>query len=129
AAVLAKTMGWELSAADKTAEFVRRHQQKDGRFVNLGGKMDPKDPMAILYNTTQGVVALRALGKKPDGDPAPAIASYVEGEEYKKLPWYATSFFPLFYAALGTPFPREQEEALARHMAANRKEDGYVQDH
>jgi len=129
AAVLARTMGWELPAPTKSVEFVRRHQQKDGSFVNLGGKMDPKAPMSLLHNTTQGVVALRALGSKPDVDPSPVIESFVEGDKYRKLPWYATSFFPLFYAAMDKPFPPEQEKALARHMAENQKEDGYIQDH
>ena len=129
AAVLAKTMGWELAAPAKSVEFVGRHQQEDGRFVNLGGKMDPAAPMSVLYNTTQGVVALRALGAKPDVDPTPVIAAFVEGDKYRKLPWYATSFFPLFYAALDKPYPADQRDPLARHMADNQKDDGYVQDH
>src|SRR5690349_18335898 len=86
AAVLAKTMGWELPAPGKSVEFIRRRQQKDGSFANVGGKMDPKAPMSVLYNTTQGVVALRALGRKPDVDPTPVIASFVEGDKYRKLP-------------------------------------------
>ena len=129
AAVLAKTMAWELPVSQKSVEFVRRHQQKDGSFVNLGGRMDPKAPMSVLYNTTQGVVALRALGRKPDVDPTPVIASFVEGDKYRKLPWYATSFFPLFYAAMDKPYPVDQQTALERHMVENQKEDGYVQDH
>ena len=129
AAVLARTMGWELATPAKSVEFIRRHQQKDGHFVNLGGRMDPAAPMSVLYNTTQGVVALRALGSRPDVDPTPVIAAFVDGDKYRKLPWYATSFFPLFYAALDKPYPAEQEAALARHMTENQKEDGYVQDH
>ena len=129
AAVLAKTLGAELPSPNKSIEYIRKRQQKDGSFVNLGGKMDRKAPMSVLYNTTQGVVALRALGRKPDVDPSPVIASFVEGDTYKKLPWYATSFFPLFYAALDKRFPPEQHKALAQHMKANQKDDGYVQDH
>jgi geranylgeranyl transferase type-2 subunit beta len=129
AAVLAKTLGAELPSPRKSIEYIRKRQQKDGSFVNFGGKMDPKAPLSVLYNTTQGVVALRALGRKPDVDPSSVIASFVEGDQYKKLPWYATSFFPLFYATLGKPFPPEQHKALAQHMAANQKDDGYIQDH
>jgi geranylgeranyl transferase type-2 subunit beta len=129
AAVLARTMEWELPAAGKSVEYVRRRQRKDGSFANVGGRMDPAAPMSVLYNTTQAVVALRALGQKPEEDPTPVIASFVAGEAYKKLPWYATSFFPLFYAAMGKPYPADQEKALADHMIANQKEDGYVQDH
>src|SRR4051794_38652292 len=64
AAVLARTLGKPLPHADRSVAFVRRHQRPDGRFVNLGGEMDPKGDLAVLYNTTQGVVALRALGAK-----------------------------------------------------------------
>src|SRR5687767_15588189 len=129
AAVLAKTMGWELPRPGRSVDFIHKHQQPDGRFVNLGGGMDPKDPLAVLYNTTQGVVALRALGAKPNVDPAPVMDPFFENDGHKKLPWYTTSFFPLFYAALGRPFPAAYERAIAGHMEANQKDDGYIQNH
>ena len=35
--------------------------------------MDPKSDLAVLYNTVQGVVALRALGQRPKIDPAKVL--------------------------------------------------------
>jgi len=129
AAVRARTFGWELPEPRRSADFVRRHQRADGGFTNQGGKQDPKSDLAVLYNTTQAVVALRALGRRPDADPAPAVARLVERGAYKKLPWYTTSFFPLFYAALGRPFPEAPRRALAEHQTRHQQEDGYLGDH
>lgn len=129
AATLAKTLSRELPDAAKSVEFIHKHQQSDGSFVNLGGKMNPKDPLAVLYNTTQGVVSLRALGQKPKVDPAPVMQRFFDGDAYRKLPWYTTSFFPLFYAALERPFPVPYRKALAEHMIAHQTDDGFLQDH
>ncbi|MCY3020947.1 MAG: terpene cyclase/mutase family protein [Planctomycetota bacterium] len=129
AAVLAKTLGCELPRSEASVEFIHKHQRSDGSFVNLGGTMKPGDDLAILYNTAQGVVSLRALGHKPRIDPTPVMRRFFEGEAYRKLPWYTTSFFPLFYAALGQPFPAHCRKALSDHMIANQTEDGYLQNH
>jgi geranylgeranyl transferase type-2 subunit beta len=129
AAVLAKSLGWELPGKERSIALVRGHQTSDGHFVNLGGMRDPASDLAILYNTTQGVVALRALGAKPQMDPLPAVSRLLAGDAYKKLPWYTTSFFPLVCAALGKPFPREWRDKLARHMEASQAADGYLGDH
>jgi prenyltransferase beta subunit len=129
AATLAKTMGWKLPDPDKSIDFIHRHQQPDGSFVNLGGRMDPKGDLAILYNTTQGVVALRALGQRPKIDPAPVMDRFFSGDSYKKLPWYTTSFFPLFYAALEKPYPKEYDQKLRDRQTAAQTEDGYLAGH
>ena len=91
--------------------------------------MDPKSDLAVLYNTTQGVVALRALGATPKADPRPVLARFFDGDAYAKLPWYTTSFFPLLYAALGEPFPEDYRRALAGHLERSQAADGYVGDH
>jgi geranylgeranyl transferase type-2 subunit beta len=129
AAVLAKTVGRTLPHSERSIEFVQRHQQADGSFANQAGSMDAKSDLALLYNTTQGVVCLRALGSSPAADPAPTMTRFFENEAFKKLPWYTTSFFPLFYAALGQPFPPEYRRALTEHLVQNQKEDGYLGDH
>ena len=129
AAVLARTMGWDLPRPDRSVEFIRRHQQNDGRFVNLAGKHDPASALGILYNTTQGVVGLRALGQGPAIDPLPVVERLLAGDAYKQLPWYTTSFFPLLCAAVGKPFPSEWRRKLASHMEQNQADDGYLGDH
>jgi hypothetical protein len=129
AATLSKTMGWRLPNAERSAEFIQRHQQADGSFINLEGKMDPKSDLAVLYNTVQGVVALRALGRRPRIDPAPIMDRFFAGEAFSRLPWYTTSFFPLFYAALGRPFPPRYDEALRTLQTRSQTEDGYLGDH
>jgi geranylgeranyl transferase type-2 subunit beta len=129
AVVLARTMNWTLPNRERSIAFIRRHQQADGRFVNLGGQQDPKSDLAELYNTTQGVVALHALDEKPSIDPSPAMVRFFKDDTFKKLPWYTTSFYPLFYAALGKPFPKEFAQALAQHQEQNQASDGYLDNH
>jgi len=129
AATLAKTMGWRLADVERSIGFIRRHQQADGSFVNLEGKMEPKSDLAVLYNTVQGVVALRALGERPAIDPTKVMDRFFAGEAFSKLPWYTTSFFPLFYAALGQPIPPRYDEALRALLVRGQAEDGYVGDH
>jgi len=129
AATLAKTMGWRLPHPERSVEFIQRHQQEDGSFKNLQGKMDPKSDLAVLYNTVQGVVALRALGGRPKTDPVKALDRFFVGDAFSKLPWYTTSFFPLFYAALGKPMPSRFDEALRGLLINGQAADGYVGDH
>jgi geranylgeranyl transferase type-2 subunit beta len=129
AATLAKTMGWALAKVERSIEFVQRRQQADGSFAHLTGKMDPKSDLAVLYNTVQGVVALRALGGHPRLEPGKVMDRFFVGEAFKKLPWYTTSFFPLFYAALGRPMPAAYDRALRDWQVANQAEDGYLGDH
>lgn len=129
AATLARTMDWELPRKARSVEFIQNHQRKDGAFVNQAGEFDPVDPLAVLYNTTQGVVALRALGERPRYDPVPVIARYFEGGRFEELPLYTTSFFPLFYAALDRSFPDSYRERILRYMLRLQKQDGYLQDH
>lgn len=129
AAVLAKTMGWELPRKERSIAFIRRHQRPDGHFVNLAGKHDPASDLGILYNTTQGVVSLRALGAEPEIDPISSVAQLLAGDAYRKLPWYTTSFFPLLCAALNRPFPADWRDKLAGHMEQSQASDGYLGDH
>ncbi len=129
AAVLARTMGWRLPYPKASAAFIQAHQTPDGSFANAAGKMDPKSDLAILYNTVQGVVGLRALGKRPQAVPFKVMDRFFVGAVFKKLPWYTTSFFPLFYAALGRPFPEAYDRALREWQIAKQAEDGYLGDH
>jgi geranylgeranyl transferase type-2 subunit beta len=129
AAVLAKTMGRPLAHAEQSVAFLQGRQRPDGRFVNAEGELDPGSDHAVLYNTTQGVVALRALGQCPEFDPTPVIAGFFEGDRFKKLPWFTTSFYPLVYAALGKPLPDQFRKALETHMFRNQADDGYLGDH
>jgi geranylgeranyl transferase type-2 subunit beta len=129
AAVLAKTCGRQLPHADRSATFIHGHQQPDGRFINLAGEQDPKSDLAILYNTTQAAVGLRALGERPRRDPCGVVPRFFEKGAYRKLPWYTTSFFPLLYAALDKPFPTEYRKALAEYQEHNQAADGYLGDH
>ncbi len=129
AATLAKTLGWKLPHAARSVDFIQRHQQANGVFVNFQGKFDPKADLAVLYNTTQGAVSLRALGAKPKFDCAHVMERFFPNDAFKQLPWYTLSFYPLFYAALGKPFPSAYRDAIARHIAQNQAADGYLGDH
>src|ERR1035438_6108440 len=84
---------------------------------------------AAISPSVQGVVALRALGQAPKNNPAPVMDRFFVNDAYKRLPWYAISFFPLFYAALGRPFPKPYDKALRDLLIASQTEDGYLGDH
>jgi geranylgeranyl transferase type-2 subunit beta len=129
AATLAKPEGWTLPHKAKSVEFIQRHQLPDGVFVNHAGDMDPKSDLAVLYNTVQGVVGLRALGAKPRVNPVNVMDRFFKDQAFAKLPWYTVSFFPLFYAALGVEFPRKYRMVLQRRLIENQAADGYLGDH
>jgi hypothetical protein len=126
AVVLHKTFGWKLPHEAETKQLLLERQQEDGAFVNVGGSADPKTSQARLYNTTQGAVALHALGIKPRHNPLPVFAAVLK-EDYKKLPLYTTSFFPLAYLASGQPIPQEEDAKIRELMV--QADDGYVGDH
>ncbi len=129
AATLARTMRWSLPHPQKSVEFIQSHQRSDGRFENHAGRFEPDDPLAILYNTTQGIVALRALDSKPEFDCLQALDFLFEDNRFQELPLYTTSFFPLFFAAQGKPLPESYREAVRSFMINLQAEDGYLQDH
>jgi hypothetical protein len=125
AVVLHRTFGWPLPHEDKTREFFHSRQRPDGAFVNVRGTSDPKSPQARLYNTTQGLVALHALGAEPRHDPLPVFAEIMKGD-YKDLPPYSTSFFPLAYRTRGKAFPADEDRKMRALMV--QADDGYMDD-
>jgi len=126
AVVLHKTFGWQLPDANKTREFLLSRQQPDGAFVNVAGTVDPKSSQARAYNTTMAIVALRALGSKPRHDPLPVFDLVLQAD-YKDLPAYMTSFFPLAYLASDKPIPPEADRKIRALMVQT--EDGYLHEH
>src|SRR6478672_7795117 len=69
AVTLHKTFGWKLPHEEATRRFLLSRQQPNGDFFNVAGTVDPKSAEGRVYNTTQGIVALHALGLKPRYDP------------------------------------------------------------
>jgi geranylgeranyl transferase type-2 subunit beta len=126
AVVIHKTLGWRLPDEKKTIAFLRGRQKQDGAFVNLAGTNDPKTASARVYNTTQGLVALRALGVKPEYDPLPVFEEVMK-RDYKDLPPYSTSFFPLAYRAAGKTWPKELDRRVRALMV--QADDGYLNNH
>jgi geranylgeranyl transferase type-2 subunit beta len=126
AIILHKTFGWKLPHEKKTREFLLSRQQDDGVFVNVQGTVDSKSAAGRVYNTTQGLVSLRALGAKARHDPLPVFAAVMK-KDYKDLPPYSTSFFPLAYRAYGKPVPKEVDRRMRALMAP--AEDGYLNNH
>ena len=126
AVCLARTFGWKLPHEAKTLELLLSRQQEDGAFVNVGGSADPKSSQARLYNTTQALVALHAMGAKPKHNPLPTLTAILK-EDYKKFPLYTTSFFPLAYQAAGAPFPALEDRKIRALMI--QAGDGYVRNH
>ncbi len=126
AVVLHKTFGWKLPDEKKTIAFLQGRQQEDGAFFNVIGTNDPKSPSARIYNTTQGLVALHALGVKPKYDALPVFEQVMKGD-YKDLPPYSTSFFPLAYRVAGKTWPKEFDRRVRALMV--QADDGYLNDH
>ena len=129
ATILCATFGWSLPYRQETIEFFQSRQKRDGAFYPTSGSMDQTAPLAKLYNTVQAVVALRILGMKPKYDPIPVIDHFFKGEDYRKLPLYTTSFFPLFFCALGRKMPSSIDTKMQEYIIREQKEDGYLQDH
>lgn len=126
AVILHRTFGWPLPREEKTIELLLSRQSADGAFRNARGTYDAKSAQARLYNTTQGVVALHALGRKPRHDPLPVLEDVLKAD-YRTLPLYSTSFFPLAYEALGQRLPADADRKLRALMV--QAEDGYVNEH
>jgi prenyltransferase beta subunit len=126
AVILHTTFGWKLPDAEKTRQFLLARQQPDGAFVNVAGTVDPKSAQGRAYNTTMAIVALRALGSKPRHDPLPVFDVVLQAD-YKELPPYMTSFFPLAYLASDKPIPPEADRKIRALMVQT--EDGYLHEH
>jgi prenyltransferase beta subunit len=126
AVVLHKTFGWPLPHGEKTKEFLLSRQRADGAFVNAAGTVDPNSAAGRAYNTTMAVMALRALGAKPRHDPLPVFDVALRAD-YKDLPPYMTSFFPLAYLASGKPIPEEADRKIRALMVQD--DDGYLNKH
>lgn len=126
AVTLHKTFGWKLPFEEQTKSFLLSRQKPTGEFVNVAGTVKPESAEGKTYNTTQALVALRALGVKPKYDPLPIFESILK-EDYKELPAYTTSFFPLAYLCAGQPIPEKADRGVRALMIQDRT--GYMHDH
>jgi len=126
AVTLHKTFGWKLPHEDATRRFLLSRQQTNGDFFNVAGTVDPKSAEGRVYNTTQGIVALHALGAKPRFDPLGVFEEILK-KDYKTLPAFSTSFFPLAYLAYGQPIPAEADKRIRATMM--QAQDGYLNNH
>jgi prenyltransferase beta subunit len=126
AVVIHKTFGWPLPDEAKTRAWLLARQREDGAFVNVKGTVDPTSAPGRVYNTTMALMALHALGAKPKRDPLP-VFDQVLVKDYKELPAYSSSFFPLAYTLAGRPLSEEQNRRLRATMV--QAEDGYLNDH
>jgi WD40 repeat protein len=126
ACTIHKSFGWELPHQEKTVELLLSRQKPSGEFVNVAGTVDPASPQGRTYNTTQALVALRALGAKPRFDPLPVFEEILK-QDYKTLPAYSTSFFPLAYLCAGKPIPEQADRSIRALMVQDG--DGYLNGH
>ncbi|QDU23193.1 prenyltransferase/squalene oxidase repeat-containing protein [Urbifossiella limnaea] len=126
AVVLHKTFGWKLPDEAKTREFLLGRQRDDGSFFNVAGTVGPDSAAGRAYNTTMAVMALKALNTKPRRDPLPVFDAVLK-TDYKELPAYMTSFFPLAYLASGKAIPPEADRKIKALMEQDA--DGYLHDH
>jgi geranylgeranyl transferase type-2 subunit beta len=126
ACTIHKTFGWKLPHEEKTVEFLLSRQKESGDFVNVAGTVDPASPQGRTYNTTQALVALHSLGVKPKYDPLPVFEEILK-QDYKTLPAYSTSFFPLAYLCAGKPIPAQADRSIRALMVQD--DDGYLNNH
>lgn len=120
------TFGWELPDKAKTAAFLLSRQKETGAFFNVAGTVDPDSAEGRVYNTTQGLVALHALGLKPRFNPLPVFEEILKGD-YKTLPAFSTSFFPLAYLCAGQPIPEKADRGIRALMIQD--DTGYMNSH
>jgi geranylgeranyl transferase type-2 subunit beta len=126
AVTIHRTFGWKLPYEEKTIEFLLARQKAGGAFFNVAGTVDPESPEGRTYNTAQGLVALHALGRKPGYNPLPVFAAILK-EDYKQLPAYSTSFFPLAYLCAGQPIPPQADRGIRALMVQDAT--GYTNNH
>jgi geranylgeranyl transferase type-2 subunit beta len=126
ACTIHRTFGWRLPHQQKTIEFLLSRQKPSGEFVNVAGTVDPASPQGRVYNTTQALVALKSLGVKPRHDPLPVFEEILK-QDYKTLPAYSTSFFPLAYLCAGQPIPKQADRAIRALMIQD--DEGYLNNH
>ena len=129
ATILCHTFGWSVPYPAETIDFFISCQKPDGAFYAPTGSMDQNSPHAKLYNTLQGMISLRLLGEKPRYDPMPVVdCSFTDGE-FKELPLYTTSFFPLFFTAIGEKMPEHIDKRMRKYILSEQTEDGDPSDH
>ena len=126
ACTIHRTFGWKLPHEEKTIEFLLSRQKESGEFVNVAGTVEPASPPGKVYNTTQALVALHALGVKPKHDPLPVFEEILK-QDYKTLPAYSTSFFPLAYLCVGKPIPEQADRSIRALMIQD--DEGYLNNH
>jgi geranylgeranyl transferase type-2 subunit beta len=126
AVTLHKTFGWKLRFEERTIQFLLARQKPTGDFYNVTGTVDPASAEGRVYNTTQSIVALHALDRKPRFPPL-GVFDEILRAEYKSLPPYSTSFFPLAYLADGQPIPAEADRRIRATMIQT--PDGYLNNH
>jgi hypothetical protein len=126
AVVLHRTFGWTLPHEDQTRAWILARQQADGAFTHTAGTVDPQSAQGRVYNTTMALMALHGLGTKPRHDPLPVFAKVME-KDYKNLPAYSSSFFPLAYRLAGAKLPEGADQAMRGTLV--QAEDGYLNDH
>jgi len=126
AVTIHKTFGWKLPYEEKTVEFLLSRQKDNGDFFNVAGTVAPDSPEGRTYNTTQGLVALHALGRKPKYNPLPVFDAILK-EDYKQLPAYSTSFFPLAYLCAGQAIPEKADRGIRALMVQD--DTGYSNNH
>ncbi len=121
-----KTFGWRLPHEEATGRFLLSRQRESGDFYNVAGTVDPDSAQGRVYNTTQALVALHALGLTPKYEPL-GVFEEILRQDYKTLPEYSTSFFPLAYRAYGRPLPDDADRKIRAMMV--QADDGYLNDH
>lgn len=129
ATIISATFGWSLPNPEKTTAFLLSCQKPDGAFYAPTGSMDQDSPLAKLYNTVQGILTLRLLGKQPEYDPMPVIDYFFQNGQFKELPLYTTSFFPLFFTTLRQKMPQHIDDKMSEYILNEQQEDGYLQNH
>jgi prenyltransferase beta subunit len=129
ATILCYTFGWPVPYPAETIDFFISCQKPDGAFYAPSGSMDQNSPHAKLYNTLQSIISLRLLGEKPRYDPMPVVDYFFRDGEFQELPLYTTSFFPLFFSAIGEKMPEYIDNRMREYILREQTEDGYLSDH
>ena len=127
ACTIHKTFGWKLPHEEKTIEFLLSRQKAERRVLQRRGhgRSGVAAGADVQHDAGPRRAAVRS-GVKPKHDPLPVFEEILK-QDYKTLPAYSTSFFPLAYLCAGKPIPEQADRSIRALMVQD--DDGYLNNH
>ena len=111
---------------DKTAEFLLAPAESERPLLQRGRHRRPRSPRRAHLQHNAGTGCAPRPWPQADLRSAAGLRGDSQ-EDYKQLPAYSTSFFPLAYLCAGRPIPAKADRGIRALMVQD--ETGYSNDH